>query len=67
MGIYFTWYYVGMTALPLVAGLVRDITGDPAGIFLFGGAIMAVCAALLIVFRFENRILTVFRLLEEAK
>lgn len=52
MGIYFTWYYVGMTALPLVAGLVRDITGDPAGIFLFGGAIMAVCAALLIVFRF---------------
>jgi MFS family permease len=53
MGIYFTWYYVGMAALPFVGGLVRDITGKPEGIFLFGGLIMIVCALTLVLFRFE--------------
>tara|TARA_B100000315_G_scaffold254386_1_gene295344 strand:- start:4547 stop:5668 length:1122 start_codon:yes stop_codon:yes gene_type:complete len=51
MGIYFTWYYVGMAALPFVGGLVRDITGNPAGIFLFGGAIMVLCAVVLFIFK----------------
>jgi predicted MFS family arabinose efflux permease len=53
MGIYFTWYYIGMAALPFVGGLVRDITGKPEGIFLFGGAIMGLCAVTLVLLRFE--------------
>ncbi len=52
MSIYFPWYYVGMTALPFAGGLVRDVTGDPAGVFLFGGAIMVLTAATLLVFSF---------------
>jgi predicted MFS family arabinose efflux permease len=52
MGVYFTWYYVGMTALPFAGGLVRDVTGDPAGIFIFGGAFMVLTAATLLVFSF---------------
>ncbi len=53
MGIYFTWYYVGMAALPFVGGLVRDITGKPEEIFLFGGLIMFFCALILVLFKFE--------------
>jgi predicted MFS family arabinose efflux permease len=55
MGIYFTWYYMGMAALPFAGGLVRDLTGKPEGIFLFGGLIMVLCASTLALFRFELR------------
>ena len=40
-GIFFTWYYVGMTALPPVAGLARDLSGDAAAPVLVGGLVMA--------------------------
>ena len=53
MGIYFTWYYIGMAALPYAGGLVRDITGKPEGIFIFGGVIMVFCALILVLFKYE--------------
>ena len=53
MGIFYTWYYIGMAALPVAGGLVRDLTGKPEGIFLFGGFIMGSCALVLVLFRYE--------------
>ncbi len=55
MGIYFTWYYVGMSALPFVAGFIRDVSGKPEGPFLFGGALLALCALILVVFHLGYR------------
>ena len=55
MGIYFTWYYVGMSALPFVAGFIRDASGRPEGPFLFGGALFALCALILVVFHLSDR------------
>jgi predicted MFS family arabinose efflux permease len=43
MGIYYTWYYVGMALLPGVAGWTRDITGIPFAPFGFAGLLM-ICA-----------------------
>ena len=55
MGVYFTWYYVGMAALPFVAGFVRDASGEPAGPFIFGGALLALCALILVVLDLTHR------------
>lgn len=42
MGIYFTWYYVGMALLPALAGLLRDWIGDPRAPLLFAAALCLV-------------------------
>lgn len=55
MGIYFTWYYVGMSALPFAAGFIRDVSGKPEGPFIFGGALLALCALILVVFHLGYR------------
>lgn len=55
MGIYFTWYYVGMAALPFFAGLARDISDNPAGPFIFGGALLTLSAAILLALKVSNR------------
>jgi MFS family permease len=39
MGLFYTWYYLGMTGLPIVAGWTQD---------LFGGAAALQCAAVLV-------------------
>jgi predicted MFS family arabinose efflux permease len=39
MGIYFTWYYVGMALLPALAGLLRDQLGDARAPLLFAAAL----------------------------
>lgn len=39
MGIYFTWYYVGMALLPALAGLLRDWLGDARAPLLFAAAL----------------------------
>ena len=47
MGIYYTWLYAGLALGPLLAGLVSDLTGDPAApVYLIG------VLALLTVFAF---------------
>jgi predicted MFS family arabinose efflux permease len=54
MGIFITWYYLGMTALPFVAGAVRDLSGNAAGPLVFGGVLLIVCVVVLLVFAASN-------------
>lgn len=55
MGVFYTVYYVGMAALPAVAGLARDLSGA-ASAPLHAAAAMAVAgAALLPLFRLLER------------
>lgn len=50
MGVYFTWYYVGMALLPPAAGYVRDATGLFAAPLLFGCALLVLGAIAVFVF-----------------
>lgn len=51
MGVYFTWYYVGMATMPGLAGLARDVTASAAAPPLFAAAMMALAIAGLMAFR----------------
>ncbi len=47
LGIFYTWYYVGMTVGPALAGWTREVSGNTAapvilGAALFGGVILCV-------------------------
>jgi predicted MFS family arabinose efflux permease len=55
MGIYYTFYYVGMALLPGLAGLVRDLAGSPAVTALFASAMMGVALIGLFGFRTAQR------------
>lgn len=55
MGIFFSWYYVGMGLLPALAGLTYDMSGMPAAPLYFAAASMAICVPLLGVFRFLKK------------
>ena len=49
MGIYYTWLYAGLALGPLLAGLVSDLTGDPAApVYLIGvlALLTVLCRAL---------------------
>jgi MFS family permease len=50
MGVYYTWYYVGMAVLPPAAGYVRDATGLFAAPLLFGCALLVLGAIAFYVF-----------------
>lgn len=52
MGIFFSWYYVGMGPLPALAGLTYDMSGVPAATLYFAAASMVICIPLLGMFRF---------------
>jgi hypothetical protein len=55
MGAFFSCYYFGMAVLPVVAGEVRDVAGDPAAPILFA-AVMILCSLfLLLTFRALQR------------
>ncbi|MDP6404925.1 MAG: MFS transporter [Alphaproteobacteria bacterium] len=41
LGIFYTWYYVGMTLGPALAGWTRDSSGDPAAPVIFGAILLA--------------------------
>jgi predicted MFS family arabinose efflux permease len=51
MGIFYTWYYVGMTLLTPAAGLARDLGGNPGAPLMFGGSIEIAAIAVLGIFR----------------
>lgn len=55
MGIYFTFYYVGMALLPALAGLVRDLAGSPAATALFASTMMGLALFGLFGFRTVQR------------
>ncbi len=48
MGVYFTWYYVGMAVLPAIAGWCRDVSDVAAAplIFASGLVVLAIVCAL---------------------
>ncbi len=55
MGIFFTWYYVGMALLTPVAGLLRDLTGDPGAPIIFAGALEVAAIAVVGLLRLLQR------------
>ena len=55
MGVFYTWYYVGMALLTPVAGYVRDLTGDPAKPLTFAGCLEIAAIAVLILLRLSER------------
>ncbi len=40
LGIFYTWYYVGMTVGPALAGWTRDISGSTAAPIILGAAML---------------------------
>jgi predicted MFS family arabinose efflux permease len=56
MGIYYTWYYVGMAVLPGIAGLCRDLSGSAIAPLLFASVLVALAIACALLFqRLEKR------------
>jgi len=51
MGVFYSWYYVGMGFLPALAGLTYDISGKPAAPLYVAAAAMIFCVPLLGAFR----------------
>jgi MFS family permease len=51
MGLFFTCYYAGMGVLPALAGLARDLSGDPAAPLWVAAAMLAATMASLLPFR----------------
>ncbi len=51
MGIFYTWYYVGMTLLTPAAGLARDLSGNPGAPLIFAGSLEIAAIAVLGFFR----------------
>jgi MFS family permease len=56
MGVYYTWYYVGMAALPGIAGWCRDLSGVPAAPLMFASLLVIIAIACAVLFqRLEKR------------
>jgi predicted MFS family arabinose efflux permease len=55
MGTFFTCYYFGMSALPVIAGETRDIVGNATAPILFAAAMILCSLILLFVFRALER------------
>jgi MFS family permease len=58
MGVFYMFYYVGMALLPALAGLTRDLTGNPAVTALFATAMMTIALLALVGFRSAQQALT---------
>ena len=50
MGVHYMLFYLGLALLPPLAGLMRDITGDPAAPLLTGAGFLAVSLTALAVY-----------------
>lgn len=55
MGIFYTWYYVGMALLTSLAGLVRDFTGNAGAPLTFAGFLEIGAIVVLFVLRMLER------------
>lgn len=54
MGVFYTWYYAGMGALPPLAGLARDLTGSADAPIYFASAMMLCALACVGLFRLKR-------------
>jgi predicted MFS family arabinose efflux permease len=60
MGVYFTWYYVGMAVLPGLAGWCRDLSGVAAAPLGFASFLVIIAIACAVFFRrLEKRSLNI--------
>ena len=55
MGMFYTWYYVGMALLTPLAGFVRDLTGDPGAPLTFAGSLEITAIVVLLLLRLLER------------
>ena len=55
MGLFYTWYYVGMTLLTPAAGLARDLSGNPGAPLIVAGSLELAAIAVLGIFRMLQR------------
>ena len=51
MGIYYTWYYVGMALLPGVAGWCRDVSGIAIAPLIFASALLVAAVGCTMLFQ----------------
>jgi MFS family permease len=51
LGVFYTWYYAGMTIAPAVAGWLRDALQDAGAPLLFAGALMVATVATVLLLR----------------
>ncbi len=51
LGIFYTWYYLGMTLVPPLAGALRDATGRASSPVLLAALLMAIVAACVLLLR----------------
>ena len=56
MGVYYTWYYIGMAMLPGIAGWCRDLSGVAAAPLMFASLLVIIAIACAVLFqRLEKR------------
>jgi predicted MFS family arabinose efflux permease len=55
MGIFYTWYYVGMALLVPAAGILRDASGSAGAPLRFAGALVLAAMVVLLLFRLLQR------------
>jgi predicted MFS family arabinose efflux permease len=55
MGVFYTWYYVGMALLVPAAGVLRDASGSAGAPLWFAGALVFAAIAVLLLFRLVQR------------
>jgi len=55
LGIFFTWYYVGMTLTPALAGWTRDVSGSAASPIILAAGMVAVGVLFVGVLRLMQR------------
>ena len=62
MGVFFSYYYLGMGLFPALAGWIRDVTGSPGAPIMFAGALFIGALLFLGLLRFaEGRIVPAVR------
>ena len=50
MGLFFTWYYLAMALMPSLAGMLRDLSGDPRMPLFFAAALVVATVGILWLF-----------------
>ena len=54
MGVFFSYYYLGIGLFPTLAGWIRDTTGSPGAPIMFAGTLFIVALVFLGLFRFAE-------------
>jgi predicted MFS family arabinose efflux permease len=55
MGVFYTWYYLGMALLTPAAGILRDASGAPGAPLLLAGVLELAALAILVLLRLSQR------------